>query len=768
MSETTWKEKLQPAIQADWAEEIDVFERQLQMRKAGKIEEKLFAETRLRRGAYGQRYDNGQRHDGIDTRKLVYPNATLTKGPDTMWDAPGMHRIKIPGGQVTAEQMEVLAALSEEYSDAICHVTTRQDIQLHFVHIEDTPDLMRRLAAVGVTTREACGNSIRNVTACPIAGVCNDEGFDVTPYAKALAFFLLGHPDVQDFGRKFKPAFSGCAQHACGLTTIHDGGYIAKMKDGKRGFKVVIGGGLGAVPYQAETLYEFMPEEELMPVAQAVSRVFARLGEKANRARARIKFLVAKLGIEEFRRLVDEERGKLREDPRWQSYLETAHAFEEQPLHAAKPLGAGPFPAGFDEWRRTNTMPQRQAGYVVATVKLPLGDATADQMRAMAQMARKYTRETVRFTVEQNLIFRWISESDLPALYTELKQIGLGDSGANTISDITSCPGTDTCKLGISASRGLAGELRERLHTIREKLPPEVSALRIKASGCFNSCGQHHIADIGFLGVARKVGRARMPHFQLVIGGQWTENAASYGLAVGAVPSKRVPQVVERVTDAYVKERLPDEGFQAFITRIGKARVRTMLKDLMEPLPSVDEDPELYRDWGDPRLYTTGDMGVGECAGEIVAFVQFGLAAAERVCFEAQLKLDEGQTSAAADLAYKAMLEAAKAITRERFQNLGDDPSEIVREFKTRLVDSQLFRDPFAGDKFAHFLYRAHEQAAGGAFNPEQARQRVQEAQLFIEAAHACVERMDKEAAAATVAGAPAPAECGKRWMPIV
>jgi sulfite reductase (ferredoxin) len=767
MSETTWKEKLQPVIRADWAEEIDVFDRQMQLRKAGKMEEKLFAETRLRRGAYGQRYDNGQRHDGIDTRKLVYPHDGLTKGPDTMWDAPGMQRIKIPGGQLNAEQMETIAALSEEYSDAICHVTTRQDIQLHFVHIEDTPDLMRRLAAVGITTREACGNSIRNVTACPIAGVCSDESFDVTPYAKALAFFLLGHPDVQDFGRKFKPAFSGCAQHACGLTTIHDSGYIAKVKDGKRGFKMVVGGGLGAVPYQAETLYDFMPEEELFPVAQAVSRVFARVGEKQNRARARVKFVIAKLGVDEFRRLVEEERGKLREDPRWLGYLAEAHAFDEKPLREGKPLGGGPFPEGFEEWRRTNVMPQRQAGYAVVTVKLPLGDATADQMRAMAQLARKYTRETVRLTVEQNLIFRWISEADVPALYSELVQLGLGEAGANTISDITSCPGTDTCKLGISASRGLAGEMHERLHEIRHKLPPEVNALRIKASGCFNSCGQHHIADIGFLGVARKVGRARMPHFQLVIGGQWTENAASYGLAVGAVPSKRVPQVVERVTDVFMKERQPDESFQAFIARIGKARVRTLLKDLMEPLPSIDENPELYVDWGDARTYTSGDMGVGECAGEVVAFVQFGLAAAERICFDAQLKLDEHEPDAAAELAYKSMLEAAKAVTRERFQNLGDDADEVVREFKARLVDTQLFRDPFMGDKFAHFLYRAHDEAkAKSAFNAEQARQRVQESQHFLEASHACVERMDKAAAAEAAAAAgtagaatPAPAE---------
>jgi sulfite reductase (ferredoxin) len=759
MSETTWKEALKSSIRADWAEEIDVYDRQLQLRKAGKMEERLFAETRLRRGAYGQRYDNGQRHDGIDTRKLVYPEAGLTKGPDTLWDAPGMHRIKIPFGAMNAEQMEVLAGLSEEYSDAICHVTTRQDIQLHFVHIDDTPDLMRRLAAVGITTREACGNSVRNVTGCEIAGVCSDEGFDITPYAKALTFFLLGHPDVQDFGRKFKIAFSGCAQHACALTTIHDMGFIAQTRSAngnvERGFKVVVGGGLGAVPYQAETLYEYLPESEIMPVSQAVSRVFARLGEKQNRARARIKFLVAKLGIEELRRLVEEERGKLREDPRWRAFLDDAHRFEEKPLREGKPLAKGAGSAEFEEWRSTNARPQRQAGYAVATVKLPLGDATADQMRSLAVMARKYTRETVRATVEQNLVFRWVSEADLPEFHAELQRIGLADSGANTISDITACPGTDTCKLGISSSRGLAGELREQLHSIRHKLPKEVSSLRIKASGCFNSCGQHHIADIGFLGVGRKVGRHRMPHFQLVIGGQWTENAASYGLAVGAIPSKRVPKVVERVTEAFMKERQGAESFQLWVTRIGKLRVREMLKDLME-LPTFEQDPDMYRDWGDPRLYTTGDMGVGECAGEIVPFVQFGLAASERVCFEAQLKLDEGDASGAAETAYKAMLEAAKAVTRERFLNLGDDPDEIMREFKTHLVDTQLFGE----DRFAFYLTRAHGQDVSG-FNAEQARQRVQEAQLFIDAAHACVERIEKAQAqaAAPAAAAPAPAE---------
>src|SRR5437870_9759364 len=313
----SWKDKLAGDMPPLWAEQIDEFQTQIILRKAGKIDEKVFAETRLRRGAYGQRYDNGQRHDGVTTQRLPYPN--LTKGPETFFDAPGMQRIKIPFGGVNPEQMRVLAELAEEYSDNICHITTRQDFQLHFVHIDDAPDIFRRLAAVGITTREACGNSVRNVTACPLSGVCNSEAFDVTPYAKATAKFMLGHPDAQGFGRKFKIAFSGCREEACALTNMHDMGCIAvtRVEDGKekRGFELYVGGGLGAVPQQAKLFDAFVPEEELLPLAQAIARLFARMGEKKNRAAARIKVLISKLGIDEFRRIALEERNTMPSDP---------------------------------------------------------------------------------------------------------------------------------------------------------------------------------------------------------------------------------------------------------------------------------------------------------------------------------------------------------------------------------------------------------------------------------------------------------------------
>src|SRR4051812_21061968 len=538
----TWEEKLRDRIDPQLADEINVFETEIQLRKQGKLDEKVFAETRLRRGAYGQRYDNGHRNDGIRSQELKY-TTELTKGPDTLWDAPGMQRIKIPFGGLNPDQMDTLADLSEEYADSVLHITTRQDFQFHFVHIDDTPALMRRLAAVGITTREACGNSVRNVTACPLAGICRTEVFDVIPYARASAKFMLGHPDAQGFGRKFKIAFSGCEAEACGLVNMHDMGAIAVTQNGKRGFALYVGGGLGAVPHDAKLFDPFLPEEELLPITQAIARVFARLGEKKNRAQARIKFLVAKLGIEEFRRLVLEERKILPHDPRWTSYLENRDRDTEKPLKAPSHLNGQKRPEGFDAWYTTNVYRQKQEGYVVASVTVPLGDLSSWQMRELAQIARRFSGDNVRTTVEQNMLLRWVSEADLVALYQELQRIGLNEPGAGTIVDIVACPGTDTCKLGIASSRGLAAELSKRLAAKSFNLDQNVKNLRIKISGCFNSCGQHHISDLGFYGVSRNINNRKVPHFQVVLGGQWQNNAGTYGLALISIPSKRIPDV---------------------------------------------------------------------------------------------------------------------------------------------------------------------------------------------------------------------------------
>ena len=638
----TWKEQLAEQTDPALAREVDVFEVQMDLRRQGRLDEKIFAETRLRRGIYGQRYDNGERHDGVQVQHLSYPSGDTTKGPETFWDAPGMQRIKIPFGGVTPDQMEVLADLSEEYADGILHVTTRQDFQLHFVHIDDTPDLMRRLAAVGITTREACGNSVRNVTACPLAGVCRNEVFDVTPYARACARFLLGHPDVQDFGRKFKIAFSGCQADACGLVMLHDMGAIAatRVVDGelRRGFQLYVGGGLGAVPHQAQLFDSFLPVEELLPIAQAIARVFARHGEKKFRARARIKFLVAKLGIEEFRRVVLEEREQLPHDPRWTSCLEEPWT----ELHRLSALKEGHVTAsdGFASWYESNVYPQRQPGFATVTAVFPLGDISATQARRLADLAREFAGENMRTTVEQNVVFRWVSEVDLPRLYEELEAVGLGKAGAGSITDITACPGTDTCKLGIASSRGLAAELTRRLTSSPDEQDEAVRKLRIKISGCFNSCGQHHVADIGFFGVSRSVNQRRVPHFQVILGGRWDQNAGSYGLGIGSVPARVVPEALERITTFFVSERQAGENFQDFVARVGKKSLRSSVEDLMQ-VPTYEEGSSYYSDWGDPREFSIGDLATGECAGEVVSFGDFELAAAERLVFEAQIKLDE-------------------------------------------------------------------------------------------------------------------------------
>jgi sulfite reductase (ferredoxin) len=736
----TWKSKLGVGIPADLAREIDEFEAEIELRKQGKLDEKVFMERRLRRGVYGQRYDAGTRHDGKTTQPLAYPNPSVTKGPGILWDAPGMQRIKIPYGGLTPVQLETLGELAEEYADGVLHVTTRQDIQLHYVQVDDTPSIFRRLAAVGITTREACGNTVRNVTGCPLAGVCRDETFDITPYARATSRFLLGHRDTQDFGRKFKVAFSGCEGNGCGLAMMHDVGAIAKVRDGKRGFEFHVGGGLGAVPYQAKLFDAFLPEEDLLPTAQAIARVFARLGEKKNRNRARLKFLVEKLGMSEFRRLVLEERRSLPPDPAWTAYLSDLHARDERPLKAPEPLDGRARPDGFEAWAETNVYRQRQAGYAVATVTFPLGDFTAGQARALADVARNYVGDSVRLTVEQNAVLRWVREADLPALHADLEAAGLGEPGAGTIVDVTACPGTDTCKLGIASSRGLAGELRTRLAARSASMEEAIRGLKIKISGCFNSCGQHHVSDIGFYGVSRKKGNYTVPHFQVLVGGQWVANAGAYGLAVIAIPSKRIPEVVDRLGAAYVRERQGSEAFPAWVKRVGKGRIRGMLEDLAE-IPSHEKDASFYSDWRDPREFTIGDMGEGECAGEVVSAIDFGLSDAERKAFEAQLALDGGDLRKASDLAVGAMLKAALELVRTQLPDADAAPAGVVKEFRDRLVEPKLFWDPFAGGRFGQFLFKAVETPPDAA-SPDAVHRLVEEAQLFIEAAHACRTKM--------------------------
>ncbi len=694
------------AILPDEARAIEIYEIQLGRVQAGQVEETLFTEFRLRHGVYGQRDDRSQ-----------------------------MIRVKIPFGGLTAVQLEMLADVAEEFSDNIIHITTRQDVQYHYVDINNTPELMRRLASVDITTKEACGNVVRNVTACPLSGVCQDETFDVTPYSKALSAFLLGHPDAQDFGRKFKIAFSGCEEHACGLANMHDIGAVAAVKevDGevKRGFRLYVGGGLGAVPHQAKVFDDFVSAEELLPISQSICRVFTRLGERRNRNKARLKFVIAKYGIEEFKRQVLEDRATLRHDPAWTAYLDNLDAYKESPLKAPTQLNGTAKPDGFEEWYQSNVRLQSQPGYAFVTITLPLGDITADQTRALADISRKYVKDTIRATVEQNIVLRWVTMTDLPALYRELKAIGLGDPGAESMVDITACPGTDSCKLGVSSSRGLAAHLRS--HFIEAGVQNEIKDFRIKISGCPNSCGQHHIANIGFFGSSRRMGEHIAPFYQVLLGGHMIENASSYGLATGKIHGKYIPTFIEELTGKYTAERNEEESFTDYVARLGKAEIKEILSKY-DKIPTYEEAPEFYVDTGDTKDYQL-KTGVGECAGEVVALVSMKLEEADRLIYESGLNLEKGEYQDSAGMAFDAMIRAADGLlTTAGLQYI--DNATTVNEFRTHFFEAGSF---FPG--YGAHIFKATEEDIS-TFDHELSHRRVEEATLFVEESHNVYNRM--------------------------
>jgi sulfite reductase (ferredoxin) len=356
-------------------------------------------------------------------------------------------------------------------------------------------------------------------------------------------------------------------------------------------------------------------------------------------------------------------------------------------------------------------------------------------MRALAEISRTYAGGNVRTTIEQNIILRWVPHNKVIDLYNDLKAIGLAEPGAGTVVDIAACPGTDTCKLGIASSRGLAGELRTRLAEKNATLDESIKNLRIKISGCFNSCGQHHVADIGFYGNSRNIGGYTVPHFQVMLGGMWRENAGSYALAMGSVPSKRIPDLVTKLTDRYSAERQGEETFQQWCQRIGKKELKSIV-DQFTPVPPHSENPDFYSDWGDPRQYTIGDLGMGECAGEIVSPAQFGFSQAEAEAFEAQLLLDDGKYKEADDKAYAVMLRAAHTLVQLQWMDVPFDADVIVKEFRMRFVDTKLFWDTYHGDQFSRYLFQRHENGADLRFTSDTAHKIVEEANLFIDASH--------------------------------
>ncbi|MFP6632321.1 MAG: nitrite/sulfite reductase [Planctomycetota bacterium] len=714
MSPPTNNQLSWPDLSKQTREEIDIFETELNRFLAGQMPEKVFLEFRLRHGVYGQRQDGTQ-----------------------------MLRIKIPLGMLTANQCEVLADLSEEYADSISHITTRQDVQYHFVDILDTPNIMRRLASTGITTKEACGNTVRNVTCCPDAGVCTDEIFDVTPHAKAMAYFLLRHPDAQNFGRKFKISFSGCAQHHCGLARIHDIGAIAATRevDGEtaEGFAVYVGGGLGAVPHQAQLYSDFVPADEMLPLAQAISRVFARLGEKNKRARARMKFLVANLGIDEFRKNIKEELARLPEDSLREQIMTEAHSQKEEPLKPPSELdlGAPGIDGNFRAWHRHNVRAQAQEGYSMVTVSLALGDLTANQLRGVGTISRKYIKDTIRATVPQNLLLRWVSNEDLPALYKDLEDLRLAAPLADSVADITACPGTDSCKLGIASSRGLAGVLHRQFTADAvsgEGMGDGDGGLRdditIKISGCFNSCAQHHIANIGFFGTSKRKSGRVAPLFQVILGGTAENNADSYGLMVGKVPAHRAPEVIHKLTAIYDSEKEGSESFRDCMERLGKARIHEELEEFSE----VGENEADFFDNRQPWEYIK-EVGQGECAGEMVDQAEFMLDDAERLIFEASLHLEAEKTQDAAKVSFEGMVKAADGLLSTRGLLLSDN-YDTQAEFQKHFIDTGEFHIGVA-----EYFAKAHGEGDADV-TPERSRQRVEESNLFIEEAHVIYSRM--------------------------
>jgi sulfite reductase (NADPH) hemoprotein beta-component len=593
----------------DFADEgdIDEFVDMLGKYERGDISPEDWRRFRLVRGTYGQRQDNVQ-----------------------------MLRIKAPQGIVSSSQMRALAGVAARYSRGFCHVTTRQNIQYHFVLLSDAETVMRELGAEGLTTREACGNSVRNITGCPYAGTSASEIFDVTPYAEALTRYFLRHPLAASLPRKFKIAFEGCAEdHA--LASINDLGWRARIVDGQRGFRVTVAGGTSIMPVSGYVLYDFLPVEQMFNVAEAVLRVFHRFGDYEHRQRNRMKFIVKAMGWEAFRGKVEEclqefvagggavlsltpESLLSQTEPDWTpSEAPTLQAVAAASATPVNGPGIMPgtvrlpvLPDAYLRWQQTNVSPQRQEGYCHVTVRLPLGDFTAGQMRVLADLADAYGDGEMRLTVEQNVLYRWVKRTSVEALYQRLAAAGLGAPDALTLGDVVSCPGAESCRLAVTQSRGLGRALTEHL-AARPDLLDLVPSGAIKISGCPNGCGQHHIASIGFQGSVRKVaGRAVPQYFVLVGGGCGDDGLARFGKVVSKVPVHRMTDAIDRLLALYRDQHEPQEDLGAFFRRVPPAAATDALKDLALLLPTEMTDQD-FVDLGENQAFNPEVMD-GECS----------------------------------------------------------------------------------------------------------------------------------------------------------
>ncbi|MBK7863613.1 MAG: nitrite/sulfite reductase [Archangiaceae bacterium] len=583
--------------------EVDKFVSMLSQFEKGEIGADEWRAFRLVHGAYGQRQEGDS----------------------------SMLRIKMPQGILTGQQLRTIASVSRTYSRGFGHITTRQNIQLHFLDIHRVEGAMRECAAAGLTTREACGNSVRNITCCPWAGVSKDEPFDVTPYSEALTRFLLRHPLSTTLPRKFKIAFEGCANADHAYTSIHDLGFTARVKDGQRGFKLTVGGGTAILCTDGSVLYDFLPAERICEVAETVVRIFHERGDRKHRQRNRLKFLVREMtwaGFKaEFDRLLAESKAPLDLDPpvegapTWQRLSAPSNEVLAAKVRAGKLKGPGiapdldvkldPDPATLQRWRASNVRPQKQAGFSAVTVTTPLGDLSAEQMEALADLAAAFGDGTVRVTVDQDVLFRWVPDAQVDALYRGLAASGLHLPDAGTVADVTSCPGAESCKLAVTQSRGLGRTLGEFLRA-RTDLIDQAKDLIVKMSGCPNGCGQHHVAGIGFQGSVRKVGTKPVPQYFVLVGGGSSPQGAHFGRIAAKIPARRVTQALERLIGLYVKERQSGESATAYFQRVDLKVVKPLLADL-EQLTVETAQPDDFIDLGETHAFNP-ETSEGECA----------------------------------------------------------------------------------------------------------------------------------------------------------
>ena len=640
-----------PVVEQD----IIDLEKKIRMFREGTIHEDKFRSLRLARGVYGQRQQGVQ-----------------------------MVRIKLPYGKMTFRQWKRISDISDKYSTGNLHLTTRQDIQIHFVSLDRTPELWHELEQDKVTLREACGNTVRNITASVTAGIDPNEPFDITPYAHSLFEYLLRNPICQEMGRKIKISFSNTDEDTA-LAFIHDMGFLPKIKEGKRGFKVVVGGGLGAQPRMADLAHEFLPEDQLIPFAEAVLRVFDRHGERNSRSKARMKFLLQKIGFESFMELVEAERLAIK-NKYFEINTERFEVNEEVQVKTEKVSDV----QKFEIWKTTNTFEQKQQGKFGVYIRVPLGNISSVVSRSIIEKLNGFVGDDIRVTINQGLFLRNVPAANLAYVFNVLESEGLAAFGANSVANITACPGTDTCNLAISDSVSITYELEK---VIDQEFPDLVknNDFKIKISGCMNSCGQHGMANIGFHGSSLKdVNKNVLPALQVLLGGG--ASGDGFGRAaekVIKVPSKRGPQVLRYIFSDYQENGLEGEYFNSYFDRKGK----NYFYELLKPLASLDALVQSdFIDWGQEVAFETA-IGVGECAAVMVDLVAILFVEADEKLADAKGAFESEKWADAIYLAYSAQVNAAKAMLLDIDVNCSTQMkviSEFTKNFEEGFQESIL------------------------------------------------------------------------------